>query len=183
MPDGLRTTLEGIKNQLDSLFGRADLTQIPVGDLSADILARNLDNLNVTSAPDTAIFYSGRGARDAAESHAAANGMTTLETTAGGQYLDDLRLFDGTVSDVDGDTAMSLWGQISTRYAEQASGSVTAFVNSPRPDSVFLTRELPALLSNNNVTDIVIRSGSGQSVTIPRGTSIDDALAMIGKIL
>ncbi|OSQ49944.1 hypothetical protein, partial [Thalassospira alkalitolerans] len=72
-----------------------------------------------------------------------------------------------------------VWGEISANYASQASGRVTAVINNPRPNSIFLTEELPTLLQNNNVTQITIRSINGQQINIPRGTSFGDALQMI----
>lgn len=93
--------------------------------------------------------------------------------------MDDLRLFDGTVADVGGDQAANVWGRVSSNYASQASGDVTAIVNNPRPTSIFLTQELPTLLQNPNVTQVTVRSTSGAQVSIPRGTAIDDALRML----
>jgi hypothetical protein len=88
-------------------------------------------------------------------------------------------LFEGTVADVSRDKAGGLWGNISSNFASQAKGKVTAIVNDPGPTSIFLSKELPALLKNPNVTEINIRSASGKSVVIPKGTSINDALEMI----
>lgn len=147
--------------------------------LSYRRLLGGVDELDVRTGRNQSVFYSGRGAREAAEKHAASNGLTTLEQTNGGKYLDDLRLFDGTVADVGGDQAANVWGRISSNYASQASGDVTAIVNNPRSSSIFLTQELPVLLQNPNVTQVTVRSMSGAQVSIPRGTSINDALKMI----
>lgn len=184
LPDDAREAIQGMKKQLDEFFGAANkkLSDIPVSQLNRSTLLAKLDTLDVSTKPNTATFYSGRGSRQAAEAHAAANGRITLETTAGGKQLDDMRLFDGTVKDVNGDAAMEIWGKVSTNYAEQASGRVMAFVNSPRPGGVFLTQELPALLNNAKVTDIVVRGGSGAEIVIPKGTSLETALEMIGKL-
>ena len=89
--------------------------------------------------------------------------------------LTNQRLLD----DVGGDQAAAIWGRISSNYASQASGNVTAIVNNPRSSSIFLTQGLPTLLQNPNVTQVTVRSVSGAQVTIPRGTSINDALGMI----
>lgn len=147
--------------------------------LSYQRLLDGVDELDVTTGRSQSVFYSGRGAREAAENHATSNGLTTLEQTAGGRHLDDLRLFDGTVADVGGDQAANVWGRVSSNYAPQASGDVTAIVNNPRPTSIFLTQELPTLLQNPNVTQVTVRSTSGAQVSIPRGTAIDDALRML----
>lgn len=184
LPDDAREAIQGMKKQLDEFFGAANkkLSDIPVSQLDRSTLLTKLDTLDVSTKPNTATFYSGRGSRQAAEAHAAANGRITLETTAGGRQLDDMRLFDGTVKDVNGDAAMEIWGKVSTNYAEQASGRVMAFVNGPKPGGVFLTQELPALLNNAKVTDIVVRGGSGAEIVIPKGTSLETALEMIGKL-
>jgi hypothetical protein len=184
LPDEAREAIQGMKKQLDEFFGAAKkkLSDIPVSELNRSTILSKLDTLDVATKPNTATFYSGRGAREAAEKHAAANGRMTLETTTGGKQLDDMRLFDGTVKDVNGDAAMEIWGKVSTNYAEQASGRVMAFVNGPKPGGVFLTQELPALLNNAKVTDIVVRGGSGAEIVIPKGTSLETALEMIGKL-
>ncbi len=184
LPDDAREAIQGMKKQLDEFFGaaRKKLSDIPVSQLDRSTLLAKLDTLDVSTKPNTATFYSGRGAREAAEKIAAKEGRITLETTAGGKQLDDMRLFDGTVKDVNGDAAMEIWGKVSTNYAEQASGRVMAFVNGPRPGGVFLTQELPALLNNAKVTDIVVRGGSGAEIVIPKGTSLEVALEMIGKL-
>lgn len=184
LPDDAREAIQGMKKQLDEFFGAANrkLGDIPVSELNRSTILSKLDTLDVSTKPNTATFYSGRGAREAAEKIAAKEGRITLETTAGGKQLDDMRLFDGTVKDVNGDAAMEIWGKVSTNYAEQASGRVMAFVNSPRPGGVFLTQELPALLNNAKVTDIVVRGGSGAEIVIPKGTSLETALEMIGKL-
>ena len=184
LPDDAREAIQGMKKQLDEFFGAANrkLGDIPVSELNRSTILSKLDTLDVSTKPNTATFYSGRGAREAAEKIAAKEGRITLETTAGGKQLDDMRLFDGTVKDVNGDAAMEIWGKVSTNYAEQASGRVMAFVNGPRPGGVFLTQELPALLNNAKVTDIVVRGGSGAEIVIPKGTSLEAALEMIGKL-
>lgn len=184
LPDDAREAIQGMKKQLDEFFGAAKkkLGDIPVSELNRSTILSKLDTLDVSTKPNTATFYSGRGAREAAEKIAAKEGRITLETTAGGKQLDDMRLFDGTVKDVNGDAAMEIWGKVSTNYAEQASGRVMAFVNGPRPGGVFLTQELPALLNNAKVTDIVVRGGSGAEIVIPKGTSLEAALEMIGKL-
>lgn len=184
LPDDAQDAIRGMKKQLDEFFSPASrkLSDIPVSELNRSTILSKLDTLDVATKPNTATFYSGRGAREAAEKHAAANGRVTLETTTGGRQLDDLKLFDGTVKDVNGDAAMEIWGKVSTRYADEASGRVMAFVNNPRPTSVFLTQELPALLRNGKVTEIVVRGGSGAEVVIPKGTSLEAALELIGKL-
>ena len=52
-----------------------------------------VDKLDVSTAPNTATFYSGPGNRLKAEEFAKMNGKSTLEMTEGGKILDDLHLF------------------------------------------------------------------------------------------
>ncbi|MCY7294601.1 hypothetical protein [Alteromonas sp. a30] len=155
------------------------LTNLHLDRLSFDVLFTKVDELDVSAGKDQAVFYSGLGARGAAETYANKNNLTTLEQTSGGKWLDDLKLFEGTVSDVDVSKAADVWGKISSNYATQAVGRVTAIINNPRPTSIFLTQELPTLLKNPNVTEIVIRSASGKNISIPSGTPINAALKMI----
>ncbi len=147
--------------------------------LSFDTINKQIDNLDISVGKDQAVFYSGRGAREAAENFANKNNLTTLEQTSGGKALDNLKLFDGIVADINFDKASGLWGNISSNFANQAKGKVTAIVNDPHPASIFIKKELPALLKNSDVTEVVVRSTSGKSVSIPKGTPINDALEMI----
>ena len=46
---------------------------------------------------------------------------------------------------------------------------------------MFLSQELPTLLKNTNVTEVLIKTTSGSdSVSIPVGTKLSDALKLIG---
>ena len=159
------------------------LEEIPVKELDYKTLDKKVEELDVSSKPNTAVFYSGRGARKSAEKMAKTSGKTTLEQTKGGKVLDDLKLFDDTVKDVDGDRAAKLWSKISENYAKQASGEVTAVVNKPRPGSIFLTKELPALLNNKKVTKVKVQNAEGKTVEIPQGTKPADAMNMLKGIL
>lgn len=159
------------------------LEEIPPKELDYKTLEKKVDELDVSSKPNTAVFYSGRGARKSAEEMAKKSGKTTLEQTKGGKVLDDLKLFEDTVDDVDGDKAAKLWSKISENYAKQASGEVTAVVNKPRPGSIFLTKELPALLNNKKVTKVKVQNAAGQSVEIPQGTKPEAAMKMLKGIL
>jgi len=55
-------------------------------------------------------------------------------------------------------TGEKLWKTISQRSAENASGSVDAYVvGEARPDNVFASTELPTLLHNPNLQQIRFR--------------------------
>ncbi|WOE73755.1 hypothetical protein [Alterisphingorhabdus coralli] len=155
------------------------LQDLSPDELSYQRLIDGLNDLDVSTGPNQAVFYSGRGARDAAEDFASSNGLNTLEQTTGGRYLDDLQLYENTVNNVRQSQADTIWGRISQTYASLASGKVNAIISNPRSNSVFLTQELPTLLQNRNVTQVTVRSLNGKQVTIPGGTPIDEALKML----
>ena len=73
--------------------------------------------------------------------------------TNGGKYFDELKLF-GTNSPITDKQATEIWEALSKRYAQSASGDVYGFVNGSRPGSVFNTVEFPALIQNNDITNI-----------------------------
>ncbi|MDQ6755843.1 MAG: hypothetical protein M3004_02815 [Bacteroidota bacterium] len=52
--------------------------------------------------------------------------------------------------------AYQMWGRLSTQWAKGASGEVNVFLNgTPHPESIWLNYELPTLLKNPNVTNII----------------------------
>ena len=110
--------------------------------------------LDVSTAPNTAVFYSGPGNREVAEAFAKMNEKVTLEMTKGGKFLDDLELFNSETSPLTSAQAIDVWAGLSERYAQQASGNTYGFVNGARPDSIFNTYEYPALQNNSNVTNV-----------------------------
>lgn len=56
-----------------------------------------------------------------------------------------------------------MWEAASLQFAQQASGTVNAFIYAPNfsKSSIFFETELPALLSNPNVNEIVINIFGG----------------------
>ena len=107
--------------------------------------------LDITTAPNQAVFYSGACNRALAESFAMAKGKTTLEMTAGGSWLDSQKLFDV----LPPDQAYAVWSTLSQRYAESASGTAVGFVEGADPASIFNTVEYPALRANPNITNVI----------------------------
>lgn len=93
----------------------------------------------------------------------------TLERTSGGKWMDDLKLYDQTVTGVrkyeelglTRQQADEIWRTLSSRYADGTSGAITAFTkNVPdlfKPKTIFWSTELPQLRGNPNVTHINIR--------------------------
>jgi hypothetical protein len=82
---------------------------------------------------------------------------TTLEKTPGGKYFDDMNMYtDAPLKDSLANRQKNrVWGRLSERYADGASGQVNSQVHLPRKTSIYLNDELPALRSNPNVTEIV----------------------------
>ena len=115
------------------------------------LLAVETRKLDVMTDLDEAIFWSGRGNKILAEDFASHTGGLTLEMTSGGRYLDSLRLFDK----YPGNQAIVPWARLSERFAQTASGKVSAFVEGSRPTSVFRRIEYPALLENPYVEEII----------------------------
>jgi hypothetical protein len=114
-----------------------------------------VETLNVSTPKNSSIFYSGPGNRAAAEAFAAKTGKFTLEQTPGGKMLNDLKLYDAD-SPLTAAEADNIWARLSVRYAQQASGEVTAFVEGAKPDRIFLSVEKPILEANPNVTAIIM---------------------------
>jgi hypothetical protein len=93
----------------------------------------------------------------------------TLERTPGGKWMDDLKLYerlpDGRYRYEDYGLTLErtnkIWSTLSSRYADGASGAVTAFTkNVPdifKPRTIFWSTELPQLRRNEKVTHINIR--------------------------
>ena len=114
-----------------------------------------VETLDVSTAPNTATFYSGKGNRELAEEFARMNGKTTLEMTPGGAYLDNLKLFSkNSNSPLTTEEATNVWARLSARYAQSASGNTYGFVNGSWSGSIFNTVEYPELLNNSNITNI-----------------------------
>ena len=140
--------------------------------------------MDVSTPKNGAIFYAGRVktvngeiyARQMAERYAdqlfESKGVRkyTLEKTPGGKWMDDLQLYkklpDGTFKyeslGLSKSQADNLWNTLSGRYADGASGAVTAFAknvpDSIKPITVFYSTEFPKLrFENDMVTHINIR--------------------------
>jgi hypothetical protein len=115
---------------------------------------RAVEKLDVSTARNGAVFYSGPGNRTLAESFAATNGRTTLEMTSGGRWLDSQQLF-GPGSPLTPDQATAVWSRLSQRFSEGASGNSVGFVQGARSNGIFNTVEFPALQRNPNITNVI----------------------------
>jgi hypothetical protein len=113
-----------------------------------------VEKLDLGTPRDSAIFYSGDGMSDAATALAKQKGLSTIESPPDGAWLNNLRL--GSDDVLGRKLARRVWARASERYAEAASGEAKVLLNHPKPDSIFLTKELPALTrSTSKVTRIV----------------------------
>ncbi len=104
-----------------------------------------------STPPGKSVFYSGKGNRERALASVEQGGRP-IDATPGGAALNEENLY-GEFSPLRGE-ADKIWSRASTRYAESASGDVTAYVRGASPDRVFGSTELPVLLKNQQVTSI-----------------------------
>jgi hypothetical protein len=98
------------------------------------------------------VFWAGSYvARKAATDWATANGSETLEMSAEG------RAVDAATRDVPWEKAQPACEAAANKLASGASGVVHVFIDSARanPESISANTELPALIKNKNVTDVV----------------------------
>lgn len=123
-------------------------------------LLRQVETADVSTPPNGATFWSGKTAdgtslRESADASADGVNIVTIAQTPGGRYLEELDLYSPNPP-VTMEQADALWARLSERYAESASGTVTAYVHNPQPESIWTQHELPALEKNPNVTGINI---------------------------
>lgn len=122
------------------------------------------EKVDVSSRPDRAVFYSGgKEIRFKGENHgenrkkaedfcAKHPEYTTLEKTPFGQYLENNKVELRKVFGKEG--VNKIWAATSERYAREASGKITAFVEEAKHDKIFRTHELKTLINNEKVTYI-----------------------------
>ncbi len=137
-----------------------------------EYLLNKVETADVATNKNQAIFYSGRWetangtmtAREWAEAYAKRSNKITLEMTSGGKWLDELGLYNNEYYkelELTLDQVNYLWGRISQRYAQEATGAVTAFAKSVpqkfREKTIFWTKELAELRNNSKVKHINIR--------------------------
>jgi hypothetical protein len=133
--------------QLDRPDGSSDA---PVEWRSFHELREGVEDADVTTEPDQAVFYRGRDPvlgdealgdqaeavanRRIAESFAEQTGRTTLEQTPGGQWLETATgSAENPNPNLTDSERRELWDRLSERYAEGASGEVHVFARKPNP--------------------------------------------------
>ena len=135
--------------------GAAIGTGAAVNKTAYNYYLNKVDSLDVATAPNSAVFYSGRGNRELAENFAITNNKQTLEMTNGGSWLDQQNLYKPYTSLVSKPQANQIWDNLSQKYAQEASGSVVGFVDGARSNSTFNRIEYPTLINNKNITNII----------------------------
>jgi RHS repeat-associated protein len=143
------TTAQQVKQ---SFFGAALVltSAIPVGDLLDAALGTRAAAQAAGSA--TRVFWTGGdAAKSAATKFATENGGTTIGMTREGQAL------EAATQDMPWSKAQPLWNAASERFGAGASGDVHVFINLARanPESIWANTELPALVDNPNVGDVI----------------------------
>ncbi|MBG0809498.1 hypothetical protein IY145_08910 [Methylosinus sp. H3A] len=118
----------------------------------AERIAAIADEASVATPKDKAVFYSGEGNRKKALA-AAERGSVPIDKTECGRALEAENLYSE-ANELRNRTADGYWTRASQRFAENASGDVTAYVHGASPDRVFAQTELPVLLENRKVTSI-----------------------------
>ena len=114
--------------------------------LVADNISRAVNNVG------TVLYSGGEQARQAATTFANNTGGTTIDPTVIGQVAD-------AATKVPGADFTTVWSQASAAFCHQASGVVNAFVSNSAyrgVDSIFWSVEMPTLLNNPRVTEIII---------------------------
>ena len=119
-----------------------------------EFYTQKAQTLDVSTKQHCAVFYSGPGNRALAEKFASENGKTTLEMTPGGKWLDEQRLFRPG-SPLTLSQARQVWGTLSKRFAEGASGSAVGLVTGSSNTGIFNSIEYNALLANPKVTNVL----------------------------
>jgi hypothetical protein len=110
-----------------------------------EAILRKVDELDFSTPPNRAVFYSGRGEAARATEFAERTGAFTIEMTPGGRFLSENL---GGLSRADQDL---IWQRASLQFARGASGEVNAFVRGADPLRTFRTIEEPILRANPDV--------------------------------
>ncbi len=116
---------------------------------------RQAQTLDVSTAENGAVYWSGQGNQALAEQFAAANEKMTLEMTPGGSWMQSQNLFNSATSPLNPKQAIQVWQTLSQRFAEGTSGNAVGFVNGARVGNTFNTIEYPILLNNPNVINVI----------------------------
>lgn len=98
------------------------------------------------------LYLGGEQARQVATTFANKTGGTTIDPTVIGQVAN-------AATKIPGADFTNVWSQASAVFCNQASGVVNAFISNSAyrgVDSIFWSVEMPALMNNPRVTEIII---------------------------
>ncbi len=127
-------------------------TAVSTGGAGAGV-ALVVDNMSrAANNVGTVLYSGGEQARQAATTFANNTGGTTIDPTVIGQVAD-------AATKVPGADFTTVWSQASAAFCNQASGIVNAFVSNNAyrgVNSIFWSIEMPTLLNNSRVTEIII---------------------------
>jgi hypothetical protein len=155
----LKTTkkmaIEGFQalNKLDNVADTAKLAGKADEAKDFAYYMKKVDSLDVSTQPNKAVFYSGPGNRELAEAFAEKAGKTTLEMTNGGKWLQNENLYNSLTTN----QADMVWGRLSERYAQKASGEINLFIKGANPERTFMKYEKPILDNNLDIYKYIYR--------------------------
>lgn len=96
------------------------------------------------------IFIFGEGNMNKAFEYSILKGKLTINDTPGGKWLNQFDFMGGDMP-LTPEQSFKIWGRLSERYAESASGEITLFVAGSKADRVFYSPEFPTLRSNKKI--------------------------------
>ena len=149
---GLETTEAEIAGQVVAAEAEAG-TATGMGEDAFAYYMRQAETLDISTAENEAVVYSGPGNSALARQFGLDNGRATIEMTDGGAWLNAEKLYDSGL--LTRDEADQVWATLSLRYAQGASGTVVGFVEGASPVGIFSTIEWPALLNNPSVINVL----------------------------
>ena len=148
----------GVSNSIADEFDDAVASGLnpishPLEGLTPEKVIQHVNQLGLKTPRDQLILWSGlgRGSEGVrlSQEYAAENGGVTLELTPGGKWLDKMDLF-GANSPFTQAEARQIWGNVSVKMIQQASGQVRSLIGTVNPASVYRA-EQAELFENKNV--------------------------------
>lgn len=116
-----------------------------------------VSNLDVATAKDKAVFYSGRTSDGIINGNSAIGfirgkeGYTIIDITQAEQMFTEKGL---DLYKIDSKLADKYWGTLSKKYAKNVKGTVNAFIEKASKKRIFWQIEYPTLKNNPNVPGI-----------------------------
>jgi hypothetical protein len=134
------------KERVNSLKNERREKRIELRDTTQKLVPR----LNFHTERGCAVFYAKDG-RETADKFCKENtGCKTIERTAGGEWLQDLKIYEC----LSKQNAVNVLRAASVEFAHAASGRVVGFAKTQDKESIFWRDEVQALRNNREVTGI-----------------------------